>query len=167
MWIWDKKITEFISKCVFGNHFFWQRLSNCSTHAPRYCQPHCKECVSRSPLAGWPLSRCLCVLSDSDKAASFSACSSTYRLLPATLSDRLGAVLCPSGTGSVALCAMIHKVLHLFGAKSVNCAENRTDCVCRASLMWKRKREREKVEVDPWCPEENAEKDFLSKKWTC
>lgn len=128
---------RFISKCVFGNHFF---LSNCSTQAPRYCQPYCKECVSRSPLAGWPSSRCLCVLSDSDKAASFSACSSTYRLLPATLSNRLEAVLCLPGTGSGALCGMIHEVLHLFGAKSVNCAQKRTDCVCRASLMWKRKK---------------------------
>lgn len=58
------------------------------------------------------------MLSDSDKAAGFSACSSTYRLLPATLLDTLRAVLCLPGTGSVALCGMIHKVLYLFGAKS-------------------------------------------------
>ena len=75
------------------------------------------------------------MLSDSDEAACFPAYSSTYRLLPATLSDTLRAVLCLPGTGSVALCGMIHKVLYLFGAKSVNCSQNRTDCVCRASVM--------------------------------
>ncbi len=74
------------------------------------------------------------MLSDSDKAACFPPYSSTYRLLPATLSDMLRAVLCLPGTGSVALCGMIHKVLYLFGAKSVNCAQNRTDCACRASV---------------------------------
>ncbi len=81
------------------------------------------------------LGSCLCLLTDSDEAARIPAYISTYRLLPATLLDSLGAVLCLPGAGSVALCLMIHKVLYLFGAKSVNCARNRTDCVCRASLM--------------------------------
>lgn len=77
-------------------------------------------------------SRCLCMLSDSDKAACLPPYSSTYRLL--YFSDMLRAVLCLPGTGSVALCGMIHKVLYLFGAKSVNGAQKRTDCVCRASV---------------------------------
>lgn len=38
------------------------------------------------------------------------------------------------GAGRIALCGMIHKVLHLFGAKSVNGAQKRTDCVCRAPV---------------------------------
>lgn len=74
------------------------------------------------------------MLSDSDTAACFPPYSCTYRLLPATLSDMLRAVLCFSGTASVALCGMIHKVLYLFGAKSVNGAQKRTDCVCRVSI---------------------------------
>lgn len=74
------------------------------------------------------------MLSDSDKADCLPPYSSTYRLLPATFSDMLRAVLCLPGTGSVALCGMIQKVLYLFGAKSVNGAQKRTDCVCRASV---------------------------------
>lgn len=69
------------------------------------------------------------MLSDSDKAAAFSAHSLAYRLLPSTLSGRLWVFLCLLGGGDVALCGMIHKVLHLFGAKSTNSAQNRADCV--------------------------------------
>lgn len=74
------------------------------------------------------------MLSDSGRVACIQPYSSTYRLLPATLSDMLRAVLCLPGTGGVALCGMIHKVLYLFGAKSVNTAQKGTDCVCRASV---------------------------------
>lgn len=107
----------------------------CSTQAPRYWQPYCKQWESRGPLAGWPLNRGLCVLSDSDKAASFSAHSPAYWLLPATLSDMLWVFLCLLGAGAVALSGVIHKVLHLFGAKSMNCTQNRIDSVFCASLM--------------------------------
>lgn len=54
------------------------------------------------------------MLSDSDKAAAFSAHSPAYRLLPSTLSDRLWAFLCLLGGGDVAVCGVIHKLLLLF-----------------------------------------------------
>lgn len=73
------------------------------------------------------------MLSDSDKAAAFSAHSPAYRLLPSTLSDRLWAFLCLLGGGDVAVCGVIHKLLLLFffffGAKGTNYAQNRPDCV--------------------------------------
>lgn len=77
------------------------------------------------------------MFSDLGKVASFPPYSCTYRLLPATLSDMLRVVLCFSGTGSVASCitgCMIHEVLHLFCARSVNGAQKRTDCVCCACV---------------------------------
>lgn len=68
------------------------------------------------------------MLSDSDKAAVFSAHSPAYRLLPATLPDMLWVFFfCLLSAADVALRGVIHKVLHLFGAKSVNCAQNRAD----------------------------------------
>lgn len=75
---------------------------------------------------------------------AFPPAALAWRLLPATLSDTPRAVRCLPSAATVALCGMIHKVLRLFGAKSVNCAQNRADCVCRASLMcWAKSEERE------------------------
>lgn len=87
------------------------------------------------------------MLSDSDKAAVFSAPSPVHRLLPATLSDILWVFFPLLGAGDVALCRVIHKALHLSGAKSTNCAQNRAECVLSCILgcfMQVRVRERER-----------------------
>lgn len=111
---------------------------SCFTHAPTYWQPYCEDGVSTSPLAGWPFHRRLCVCSviRTRRPAFHPTAVLTDWCLPfSQIGSRLFSAF--PGTGSVVLCGMIHKVLYLFGAKSVNGAQKRTDCVCHAPVKYR------------------------------
>lgn len=118
--------------------------------------------VSRSPLAEWPLSRCLCV------CPVIRARSSAFQpagprgdcCLPLT---QILSGLCTGlpGVASLALGAVIHKVQYLFASKEVNRTRDRADCVCRALLMCSARRQkgrRWKVKVEEaWRPIWNSD----------
>lgn len=164
-WFLDKRTCEriggqkdyrFICKHVHGNDLFWKHPSNSSTHTSRYWRNG--KNVSRSPLAEWPLSRCLCVCSviRARSSAFQPAAPRGDCCLPLTL---LLTGLCkgPPGAAGAALGGMIHKVWHLFGSKEVNCTRDRADCICRELLMCSARRQKGwGVKIEVWFPVSNS-----------
>lgn len=93
------------------------------------------------------------------------ACSSAYRLLPATLLDTLRAVLCLVQAVLLSVLWFIRRCIYSV-QRTRTAHKNRTNFVCGASVMCWAEGGREEVRVDPQATA-GKKKPILSKILTC